>query len=236
MSPSLRNRIFASLRPAAQDFMRKHALTRETRAGEVLYLEGAEFTHAVFPHSGIISLIAASSDGRQVEKAAIGPEGFLGFELILGGASGSIAMSRSVVQVPGYASWISIRDIDEALNEFICVRETMLRYARSLITQTMETVACNSLHSADQRVARWLMNADDSNEGETFTLTQQALADVLGLRRATVSTACAKLQIAGAIEYSRGTIRVLDRRELERHSCDCYFKIKQAALPTMTTY
>ena len=216
--------------------MRQHALTRETRAGEVLYEEGASFTHAVFPHSGIISLLASDKDGRQVEKAAIGHEGFLGFELILGGAAGSRATSRSVAQVPGYASWVSIRDIDEALGEFICVRETMLRYARSLITQTMESVACNSLHGADQRVARWLLNADDSNVGETFTLTQQALADVLGLRRATVSTACARLQADGAIEYSRGSIHVLDRSKLEHHSCDCYFRIRDAALPKDRTY
>ena len=236
MEQPFRNRIFSSLRPAAQEFMRQHALTRETHSGEIIYEEGAHFTHAVFPHSGIISLIAADSDGQQVEKAAIGHEGFLGYELILGGAAGNSAMSRSVVQIPGYASWVSLRDIDEALGEFICVRETMLRYARSLITQTLESVACNSLHSADQRVARWLLNADDNSVGQTFELTQQALADVLGVRRATVSTACAGLQALGAIEYSRGTIHVKDRAILEQHSCNCYFKIKNAALPPDRSY
>ena len=236
MDLPFRNRILASLRPPAQEFMRQRALTKETHAGEVIYEEGAPFTHAVFPQSGIVSLIAADSDGQQVEKAAIGNEGFIGFELILGGAAGLNAMSRSVVQVPGLTTWVSLRDIDEALQEFICLRETMLRYARSLITQALESVACNSLHSADQRVARWLLNADDSNVGASFTLTQQALADVLGLRRATVSTACAGLQALGAIEYSRGTIHVIDRRILEQHSCSCYSRIKQAALPEGRTY
>lgn len=236
MDAPLTNRILASLRPVAQEFMRQHSLTRQTHAREVIYEEGASFTHAVFPHSGIISLIAADTDGRQVEKAAIGHEGFLGFELILGGASGTSAMSRSMVQVSGTATWVSLRDIDEALEQFTCVRETMLRYARSLITQTLEFVACTSLHSADQRVSRWLLNADDNNIGRSFALTQQALAEVLGLRRATVSTACARLQALGGIEYSRGTIHILDRQVLEQQSCNCYVRIKRAVLPEGCTY
>lgn len=233
---TFRNRILSSLRPAAQEFLAARALTRETHSGETIYSEGAQFTHAVFPHAGIISLIGADDKERSVEKAAIGFEGFLGFELILGGAAGASAMSKSMVQVPGYATWVSIRDIDEALEEFVCVRETMLRYARSLITQTLESVACNSLHAAEQRVSRWLLNAHDSVLGDRFELTQQALADVLGLRRATVSTACAALQAAGVIEYSRGAVKVADRQLLEQRSCECYFKIKRTALPENRQY
>lgn len=225
----IRNRICLALRPAAQEFMAQRCLTREIRPGEMIYREGQPFTHAVFPHEGLISLMAEMEDGRSVEKVAIGSEGFLGFVLIMGGGGG-VALSTSVVQVGGYASWLSIRDLDEALAEFSCVREVMLRYARSLITQSMESIACNSLHSADQRVARWLLGAHDRVFGDSFEITQKAIAMMLGLRRATVSQACSRLQAQGAITYVRGVMTITNRAKLEELSCQCYQKIRRASL------
>lgn len=124
----LRNRILDSIRPQAQEFFRTHADIKPMNTGDVIFEDGAPVTHVVFPHEGVVSIIAEMSNGRSVEKSSIGPEGFLGFSLIMGGGS---SLGRSVVQVPGQASWVTIADLDVALEEFQCVREIMLRYAKS---------------------------------------------------------------------------------------------------------
>lgn len=223
----IRNRVLRSLRPAAQEFIEKRLVTRPMAAGEVIYEDGTPFSHAVFPHEGRLSLMATMESGRSVEKTSIGPEGFLGFALVLGGGN---AVSRSVVRVPGYASWLSVADLDEAIAEFECVTQTMLRYAKALIVQLMESVACNSLHTADQRVARWLLHAFDSVEADSLDVTQQAIAESLGFRRATVNQICATFMEAGLIAQSRGSITVRDRASLEGRSCECYGRIRRAAL------
>ncbi|MFC3165527.1 helix-turn-helix domain-containing protein [Ciceribacter thiooxidans] len=220
----VRNRVLGALRPDAQIFLSKRSLTREMHAGDIIYEDGAPFTHAVFPHEGVLSLMAVMQDGRSVEKTSIGLEGFLGFVLLMGGGN---AISRSVVQVPGYASWIAIKDLDQALDLYPCVRQAMLRYAKFLIAQTMETVACNSLHVAEQRVCRWLLHAHDRVAGDRFQITQQSVSEVLGLRRATVSEVCSRLSDAGIITYSRACLEVLDRRALEGRSCECYERISR---------
>ncbi|CCM76753.1 putative Transcriptional regulator, Crp/Fnr family [Rhizobium mesoamericanum STM3625] len=223
----VRNRIVLALKPAAQDFIAARSLTRPVIAGEVIYEDGAPFTHAVFPHAGLISLMATMANSKTVEKTSVGHEGFLGFGLIMGGSG---AFGRCVVQVPGYASWLSKADLDQALAEFQCVRETMLSYAKSLITQLMETVACNSLHSAEQRVIRWLLIAHDSVLGDNFDLTQQIVAEVLGLRRATVSAICSQLQSDGLLEYSRGVVTIVDRAGVEARACECLHNIQKASM------
>ncbi|MDR3474960.1 MAG: Crp/Fnr family transcriptional regulator [Devosia sp.] len=223
----IRNRILLVLRPAAQDFIGRRLTTREITAGEVIYEDGMPITHAVFPHEGVISLMARMENGRSVEKASVGLEGFLGFGLLMGGGA---AFSRSVVTVPGYASWLSVADMDEALAEFVCVREAMLHYAKALIVQCMESVACNSLHSAEHRVTRWLLHAHDRVAGDRLVVTQQAISEILGLRRATVSGACSKLQKASIMGYSRGVVTILDRPALEQHACECYGRVRKASM------
>lgn len=225
--PEVRNRVILQLRPVAQEYFSSRGLTRKTFAGEVIYEDGALFTHAVFPHEGVISLMAEMEDGRTIEKTSLGLEGFLGLALIMGGG---VAISRSVVQVPGYASWISVADLDVALEEFVCVREAMLRYAQAFIVQTMESVACNGLHSAEQRISRWLLHARDRIMSDEFLLKQQTLSDTLGVRRATVSSVCAQLQKDGILEYSRGVIRIVDRQRLEQRTCQCYARVMRASL------
>jgi len=223
----IRNRVLRSLRPAAQEFIEKRLVTRPMAAGEVIYEDGSPFTHAVFPHEGRLSLMAMMESGRSVEKTSIGPEGFLGFALVLGGGN---AISRSVARVPGYASWLSVADLDEAIGEFECVTQTMLRYAKALIVQLMESVACNSLHTAEQRVARWLLHGFDSVEAHSLEVTQQAIAESLGFRRATVNEICTTFMETGLIGQSRGQITIRDRTALETRSCECYGRIRHAAL------
>lgn len=223
--PVIRNRLIQSVRPAALEFLQKRLITRSMSVGEVIYEERAPVTHAVFPHEGVISLMSQMQSGRTVEKASIGYEGFLGFAFILGGGN---TVSRSTVRIAGYASWLAIEDLDEAIAAFPCVSDIMLRYSKSFITQLLESVACNSLHTAQQRIARWLLNAHDRVEGDSFSLTQEALSEVLGLRRATVSEVWSELQRTGAISYSRGRISILDRQALEERTCECFHRIRKA--------
>ncbi len=222
-----RNRVLRSLRPAAVEFIERRLVTRPITAGEVIYEEGAPAAHAVFPHEGRLSLMAVMDSGRSVEKLSIGNEGFLGLGFVLQGGS---TTSRTVARVSGYASWLAVSDLDEAIAEFECVTKAMLRYAKALIVQLMETVACNSLHTADQRVARWLLHAFDSVRGDSLDVTQQAIAESLGFRRATVNQICSTFMDAGVIGQSRGNITVKERFALEARACECYQRIRRAAL------
>ncbi|WP_321339090.1 Crp/Fnr family transcriptional regulator [Breoghania sp.] len=216
------NRVLRAMRPEAQAFLAERMTIRELVMGEILYRANHPFEHTIFPHRGIISVLAEQEDGYSVEKVSIGEEGFTGFTALLGG---NMALGHAVVQIGGYASFIRIQDLDEALNNFACVRKVLLLYSRALIGQLMELVACNSLHSATQRVSRWLLHADERMEGSEFLLTQETLSHILGLRRATVSTVCSQLLKSGAIRYSRGTISVLDRQLLRSFSCQCHDRI-----------
>ena len=168
--------------------------------------------------------MARMDDGRSVAKASVGKEGFVGIACIFGGGH---AISQPVVKVSGYASWISMKDLDLAIEKFPCVRDAMMQYAKSLTVQLMESVACNSLHKAEQRIARWLLEARDRVNTDTFQVTQKSVSDVLGLRRATVSAACNALMTQGALSYSRGTVTIIERRLLEGSACECYDRIRR---------
>lgn len=196
-------------------------------SGEVLFENRAPVTHVILPHEGVVSIIAEMKGGRSVEKSSIGNEGFLGFTWIMGGGT---SLGKGVVQIRGNASWVSIADLDVAMERFRCVRETMLRYAKSLIVQLMESVACNSLHTAKQRVARWLLHAHDRVDGDTFHLTQEAIANLLALRRATVNAICAELMNIGAITYQRGDLTVVNRQLLHQQTCECYDRVRATAV------
>lgn len=231
VSPEIQNRVIQFTRPQAQDFLAPRMETRKIAAGEVLYEVGASFTHAIFPHVGVVSLMSRMSGGRSVEKTSIGREGFVGFPVIMGGKN---AVSRTIVQVSGHASWLSISDLDEAMGRFECIRKIMLSYAQSLIVQVMHSVACNSLHTASQRVARWLLHAHDRVTEDNFHITQEAISEALGLRRATVSEVCSELSRDDIIQYSRGSLVIVDRTQLERRACECYGYVHAASFLART--
>lgn len=222
-SPIVHNRVLLSLKPEAQAFLKSRMVTRQMSPGEVLYETGAPFSHAIFPHTGAISLMTEMEGGRSIEKASVGREGFVGLALVMGGRH---ALSRSTVQLAGYASWLSLNDLDAAHVEFSCVRHAMQNYARAFIVQLMESVACNSLHNSEPRVARWLLEASDRMGDEAFLIKQDSLSHILGLRRATVSEACSRFQGEGFIRYRRGLLLITDREGLERRACGCYGRIR----------
>jgi len=219
------NRLLDLLSPSARSYFDSHQILRPMTTGELLYEEDEPFTHAIFPHTGVISLMAEMDNGRGVEKASIGNEGYVGFAIMLGGGT---AISRSVVRIGGMASWLPVTSIDYALTAFPCVHDVMIRYGKALVAQLMQAVACNSLHSAEQRIARWLLHAHDRMGDDRFLITQESLSQVLGLRRATVGAAYASLLNAGTIDYTRGELTIRDRSALEARCCECYNRITRA--------
>lgn len=221
------NRIFASLPPEVRNHIEERSETRRMRPGDVVFDEGATVTHVVFPHEGVVSLIARMDNGRTVEKSLIGSEGFLGFAIVMGGKT---VFGRSVVQVAGHASWLPVAEVHAALLRYDCLREEMLRFTKAHIAQLMESLACASLHNAQQRVSRWLLQAHDRVSGNKFHITQEAVATLLALRRATVNAVCADLANTGAISYHRGTVNVIDRDRLLDNACECYGRIRMAAI------
>lgn len=228
-----KNHLLNSINPRAYAFFDENLVTKDLAFGDSIFEDGAPVRHVVFPHEGVISCISEPSQGRTVEKASVGNEGFLGLTSIFGGGP---AFGRYVVQVPGRASWMSIENLDIALDRFDCVRGIILRYAKAFTTQLMESVACNSLHTAKQRIARWLMQAHDRVEGDTFYITQETLGNLLALRRATVNAVCSELMTSGGITYHRGNLTVVDPDLLKSHACSCYDRIKNASINHQLPY
>lgn len=221
-----RNRLLKLLQPGARDFVDEHALRKPMTVGEILYEEGSPLIHVVFPHNGVVSLQTTLKDGRLVETASIGLEGFLGLDFLAGATH---FPCRAVVTVEGHASWFSTADFALAMDKFPCFRGVMLGYSVSIIRRLMQTVACATVHPSAQRVATWLLHADDRTMGSSFSLTQRTLATALGLRLATVNDAMSQLQARKSLNCSRGTIAVVDRRQLEREACECYEATRMAA-------
>jgi len=219
------NQLLALLQQPAYEFAMDHALMRGLRAGEIIFEKGEQLTHAVFPVSGQISLMAIRGDGRVAEKMAIGPEGMLGLRFFLGGG---VTRSHSVVRIPGEAVWLPMSAIQTMLERFPCLRTIMLYYGNAMITQLLEAAACNSLCLAPQRVARWLLHAHDAVQGNSIPITQESLAEALGLRRATVNSVCLELGKAGIIHYSRGKLTICDRQALEGRASEAYDNIRAA--------
>lgn len=218
------NRLFALLRPDALASLEPHAVIRPFSAGEVIYGAGSPVTHAVFPLSGVISFLGRRDDGRMIEKGNVGPEGFVGVAAMLDGGT---MYGECTVTIAGHAAWLPLPVFDAAIERFICVRRMLLRYGKARIEQLHELILCNGVHLAEQRVARWLLDAFDKVHGAPFELKQELLAELLGLRRATVSGICNDLRSAGIVGYSRGHVEILDRARLEARACACYAHIRQ---------
>jgi CRP-like cAMP-binding protein len=194
----------------------------------VLVESGAPLHHAYFPHGGVICLMAAMRKGG-AETATVGPEGFIGFEALLGS---KVASQRVLVQVEGTASRLPIQTLADAAQESASLRGLLLGYVRYFLIQVLQSVACNGLHSVQERFARWLLMAHDRAGTDSFRLTQEFLADLLGIHRPSVTIVARTLQAAGLISYSRGLITITDRKGLEEATCECYDMVRQALQQT----
>jgi CRP-like cAMP-binding protein len=172
-----------------------------------------------FPRVGVCSMLAEEQDGGTIEVGTIGPEGFIGIAVILGGRS---MPYRIIVQIEGDAWRIRADDLRRIVDERRHVRHLLLRYTQYFTNQLSQSVACNRLHTLEERCARWVLMTHDRVHGDAFEMTQEFLSMMLGVHRPAVSVAMGMLQNAGIVRYARGRVTVLDRPRLEEASCDCY--------------
>ena len=180
--------------------------------------------HVYFPTDAIVSLLYIMKDGASAEIAVVGNEGAVGVSLFMGGET---TPSRAIVQSAGSAYQLSGRRLKEEFERHGQLLHVLLRYTQSLITQMSQTAVCNRHHSIDQQLCRWLLLSLDRLSSNRLEMTQELIADMLGVRREGVTVAACKLQDLGVIRYSRGHITVLDRPKLEKLSCECYAVVKK---------
>ena len=191
--------------------------------GEVLYESGGPLSHVYFPTTAIVSLLYVMENGASAEIAVVGHEGVVGISLFMGGES---TPSRAVVQSAGEGFRMKAAAIKSAFHH-APVLHLVLRYTQALITQMSQTAVCNRHHSLDQQLCRWLLLSLDRLKGSELVMTQELIANMLGVRREGVTEAALKLQKAGLIKYARGRISVLDRPGLEARTCECYGVVKK---------
>jgi CRP-like cAMP-binding protein len=192
--------------------------------GKVLYESGDVLRHVYFPVDCIVSLLYVMENGESAEISVVGNEGLVGIALFMGGET---TPSRAIVQSAGRACQLSAQKLKDEFRRNGNLQVSLLRYTQSLITQMAQTAVCNRYHSVDQQLCRWLLLSLDRLPSNELTMTQELIANMLGVRREGVTDAAGKLQKLGIIQYARGQITVLDRPELERLSCECYAVVKR---------
>jgi CRP-like cAMP-binding protein len=192
--------------------------------GQALYESGDRLRYVYFPTNSIVSLLYVMEDGASAEIAVVGNEGIIGIALFMGGET---MPNRAVVQSAGYAYRLKGHLLKQEFNRSSVLQHLLLRYTQALITQMAQTAVCNRHHSVDQQLCRWLLLSLDRLTGEELTMTQELIANMLGVRREGVTEAAGRLQEAGVIRYQRGQIFVLDRPQLEQRVCECYAVVKR---------
>jgi len=196
----------------------------ELPLGQVLYESGAILSHVYFPTTAIVSLLYVMENGASAEIAVVGNEGLVGISLFMGGES---TPSRAVVQSAGSGFRMKAPQIKAEFDRSGPVLHLLLRYTQALITQMSQTAVCNRHHSLDQQLCRWLLLSLDRLQGTELVMTQELIANMLGVRREGVTEGATKLQRDGLIRYMRGHITILDRAGLEKRSCECYLVVKK---------
>jgi CRP-like cAMP-binding protein len=215
----LDNKLLSALPRDQFDLLASHFTTQSLPQGLVLIEAGDEFEYVYFPHYGMLSLLAVLKDGKAIETATVGCEGVVG---AMAGLGLYKSLVRVVVQLPISVSRISATQFRKAASASDAIRDLGIYYNEVLLSQARVTAACNAMHVIEARFCRWLLQSADRAGSSTVSLTQEFLAEMLGVRRTSVTEVASKMQIAGAINYSRGVIKILDRPALEKMSCECY--------------
>lgn len=221
--PHQANRLLAALEPDDLQLLEPDLDLVEWPKGKVIYETGEIIRHVYFPHNTIVSLTTVLEDGGSVEMAVFGREAMFGFISTLVTRQ---SLGRYVAQIPGTASRISTEKLNEAARERPKIRQVIASYTEALLAQTLQTVACNAVHSVEARCCRWILSTRDRLDHDALPLTHETLAEMLGVQRSTVSSVTRALQIAGLIHQGRGVITITDRAGLEEMSCECYRAIR----------
>jgi CRP-like cAMP-binding protein len=217
------NHLLGALPAGDYERVASHLELMPMNLGDVLYESGAKLRYVYFPTTCIISLLYVMEDGASAEIAIVGNEGMLGISLFMGG---NTTPSRAIVQSAGHAFRLRADLLSTEFERYGPTMHLLLRYTQALITQMAQTAVCNRHHSVDQQLCRWLLLSLDRLSSNELTMTQELIANMLGVRREGVTEAAGKLQDAGLIRYHRGRIAVLDRHGLEARSCECYQVVK----------
>jgi CRP-like cAMP-binding protein len=218
------NRLLDALPRAERERIFPHLHLVPLPQGAVLYESGDEQRYIYFPTDSIVSLLYVLKDGASAEIAVVGNDGAIGVALFMGGVT---TTNRAVVQTAGSAYRLTRDRIEEEFARHGEMLHVLLRYTQGLITQMAQTAVCNRHHSVEQQLCRWLLLSLDRLTTNKLVMTQELIANMLGVRREGITAAAGKLQKAGVIEYSRGRITVLDRKRLESMSCECYDVVRK---------
>ena len=219
---SPQNLFLASLPVGDLAVLQPSLIATELKQGTLLHEAGEPITSVYFPSTGMISLLAIMEDGTAIETATVGRQSVVG---AMTGVGLNFASTRAVVQLAGKGLKISAPLFQSAVNRSTILRDTIIRHKEGLLIQVQYTAACNSLHTVEARFCRWILQTRDHADGDEILLTQEFLAEMLGVRRTTVTLVARTLQAAGLIRYHRGHIEILDRAGIEHISCECYRSI-----------
>jgi CRP-like cAMP-binding protein len=219
-----RNHLLAALPPAELSSLARQMSMESLSLGDSIYESGAPLKQVFFPTTSVISLLYVMLDGASAEIAVVGLEGVVGVSLFMGG---NTTPSRAVVQSAGESLVLSAKQVHNEFSRGGPLHGLLLRYTQALITQMAQTAVCNRHHTVDQQLCRWLLLSLDRLPSNELLMTQQLIADMLGVSRGGVTEAAGKLQAAGIINYSRGRITVLDREALEDAVCECYDVVRK---------
>ena len=222
--PTVQNRLIDSLPAADLGLIAPHLTLLDIERGRLLYDPGDRIDTIYFPHDGVISLMTLMENGAAIESATIGREGALG---LMAAVAPRQSLSRAIVQTPTRASRISAAHLHEAWEKSPRIRALVDRHTEALYGHAIQSVACNALHSVEARFCRWLLTCHDRISNNTVALTQEFLADMLGVQRTTVTAVARALQEKGAIRYRRGVVDIVDRAVLEQLACECYGVIRR---------
>jgi CRP-like cAMP-binding protein len=218
------NKLLSSLDPEDLETLSRGLTPVSLEKGALLYEPGDEIDMIYFPHNAVVSLMTLMQSGEAIESATIGREGAVGLNA---GVFPRQSLSRVIVQVAGSASRITAAELHRACRKSERLRFMIDRHAEALYGHAIQSVACNALHSVEARFCRWLLCCHDRVDTDRVSLTQEFLADMLGVQRTTVTVVARTLQAAGLIRYSRGVVDILDRKGLEAITCECYGAVRR---------
>jgi CRP-like cAMP-binding protein len=213
------NCLLAALPEEVHERLYPHLEDVSLLLGQVIYESGERLDHIYFPTTSIVSLLYTMEDGTSAEIGVVGNDGVVGIALFMGGET---TPNRAVVQSAGYSLRMKPNVLKEEFRRGGPLQLVLLRYTQALITQMSQTAVCNRLHSVDQQLCRWLLLSHDRLDSNELTMTQELIANMLGVRREGVTVAAGHLQAAGLIQYHRGKITISDRAGLEARACECY--------------
>jgi CRP-like cAMP-binding protein len=219
-----RNRLLLALSPGNLKRLMPELEHVPCHANEVLVDADSSLDHVYFPDSGVISIVAVYADGSEIEMATIGREGCTGLQAVFGAKTSSV---RLLIQIPGSAAKMPRRAFTRALESMPSFRSLIFTYVEAFIEQVLVSVACNGAHSLKQRPARWLLMMRDRSDDDILPITQNLLAEMLGVQRPSITNAIRLLERAGSIECGRGQVTILDRPRLMHASCECYRLVRE---------